>query len=55
MTCGKMNVFQKRKVNGGSWTAIGAVVGIICLGVYIYDNWDRFVDGVEAGYKAVRG
>jgi len=48
----EMSETQISEVNGGG---IGTVIGLICLGIYMYDNWDSFVDGVDAGYRAVRG
>jgi hypothetical protein len=48
----EMDETQMSEVNGGGW---GVVIGLIALGVYLYDNWDSFVEGVEEGYEAVRG
>ncbi len=44
---------EVNKTNGGG-IGIGTVLAIIGAGIYVYNNWDDFVEGVKEGYASTQ-
>ena len=44
---------EVNKTNGGG-NGIGTVLAIIGAGIYVYNNWDDFVEGVKEGYASTQ-
>lgn len=45
----EMNLSELKRENGGH--PILAAIAIIGAGIYVYNNWDDFCEGVSDGYN----
>lgn len=54
---------EQLSVNGGGpadsllralGSKLGPIAAALTIAVYVYDNWDEFVDGVKEGYESTR-
>jgi hypothetical protein len=49
----KMRNAEMRNTNGGDG-GVSIAIALIGAAIYVYNNWDDFVEGVKEGYRETK-